>query len=259
MASAVLVDDAPPSKPWMVMVHGMSQDHRVFSRQVEAFRSRFRILLVDLPGHGLSSALGGPFGHVEFADHVHITLASSCVENAHYWGTHTGATVGLFLAAISPGLFRSLTLEGPVIPGDNPPVVVEAFERAKSIARREGVDMAIKGWWESCWFDYMRANPEKCRAQEHFDIVREFGGRPWIEDHIAAPITEIEVLLARITVPTLIYNGTMDHPNFVSVARRLKDLLPDVTQISVEETGGFPAWENPDLTNKVVVDFVSAI
>ncbi|MBC8240859.1 MAG: hypothetical protein H8E30_10340, partial [Alphaproteobacteria bacterium] len=42
---------------WLVMVHGMSQDHRVFSAQVEAFKDRHPILLIDLPGHGLSAGI----------------------------------------------------------------------------------------------------------------------------------------------------------------------------------------------------------
>ena len=50
MVSAIVVNGAAVSKPWMAMVHGMSQDHRVFSAQVEAFKPHFRILLIDLPG-----------------------------------------------------------------------------------------------------------------------------------------------------------------------------------------------------------------
>ena len=38
MDTFVTVDAGSNNKPWMVMVHGMSQNHRVFSSQVEAFR-----------------------------------------------------------------------------------------------------------------------------------------------------------------------------------------------------------------------------
>ncbi len=56
MVSAVAIEDAGPRQPWLVLVHGMWQDHRVFNKQIEAFRETRPILAVDLPGHGLSSA-----------------------------------------------------------------------------------------------------------------------------------------------------------------------------------------------------------
>jgi len=182
------------------------------------------------------------------------------VDNAHYWGTHTGATVGLVLAATCPGLIQSLILEGPVVPGDNPPVVVAAMQKAKSAARQEGVCAAIAQWWhDSCWFDYMRANPDICRADQHLGIVKDFSGRPWMDDQVGEDIVDVEILLSRITIPTLIYNGVMGHPDFLSAALCLKGLLPDARTVDVEDSGGFPAWENPEITNKIVAAFVAAI
>jgi pimeloyl-ACP methyl ester carboxylesterase len=255
-----VIEPAKTDAPWMVMVHGMSQDRRVFSRQVSAFRSDFKILLVDLAGHGTAAAVPGPFGHLEQAEYVRRVMASNHVDNAHYWGTHTGATVGMVLAATYPGLIQCLILEGPVIPGSNPPVVVEAMQKAKSAARQDGVRAAIAQWWqESCWFDYMRGNPDTCRADEHLAIVKDFTGRPWMDDQVSEDIVDVENLLSRITVPSLIYNGVMDDPDFLSATRRLKGLLPDARTADVANSGGFPAWENPETTNKIVADFVAAI
>jgi hypothetical protein len=36
-ANYKLIREAPDTAPWMVMVHGMSGDHRVFSAQIDAF------------------------------------------------------------------------------------------------------------------------------------------------------------------------------------------------------------------------------
>jgi len=260
MTSAIVVDDKGAEGPWLVMVHGMSQDHRVFSSQVETFRSRFRLLLVDLPGHGASATVGGPYGHVEFTNHVRGALKSLGVEHTHYWGTHTGATVGLLLAATCQRLVLSLILEGPLIPGGNPPVVADAIERAKSLARAEGLDKAIEAWWtDGCWFDHMRSHPDRCRAQDHLAIVREFGGRPWLEDAIAVPVKDIRARLPRISTPTLIYNGAADHPEFMAAADSIESLLPCATRGVIPDSGGFPAWENPRQTNSLVSEFLASL
>ena len=240
----------------MVMVHGMSQDHRVFDRQVGAFRPQYRILLIDLPGHGLSSDAAGPFGHMEFAAHVGHALDAHGVENAHYWGTHTGATVGLWLAATARARFRSLILEGPVVPGENPKVVVEAIDLARKTAESEGVAAAITGWWrESCWFEHMRTNSLECRAAEHLSILMEFGGRPWTDASPVQPVDDIKPRLADIAIPTLIYNGAADHPEFLDVARFLESASPHARRHVVENSGGFPGWENPGAVNALVTEF----
>ncbi|MBT3532876.1 MAG: alpha/beta fold hydrolase [Rhodospirillaceae bacterium] len=257
MVSAIVVNGAAVSKPWMAMVHGMSQDHRVFSAQVEAFKPHFRILLIDLPGHGVSSALGGPFGHVEMAGHVEQALAANGAENVSYWGTHTGATLGLYLAATSPGLISTLILEGPLVPGANAPVVVGTIDRAKETARRDGIAAAVDQWWrDSCWFEYMHAHPEPCRAAEHFAIVKAFTGRPWLDDRPSEPIANVDALLSRIAIPALIYNGAADHADFLDAAGNINDRLEKSRLKVVPDAGGFPAWENPVAVNRMVADFL---
>jgi pimeloyl-ACP methyl ester carboxylesterase len=94
VANYATVLDAPGDAPWLVMVHGMSRYHRVFSAQVQAFRRDHRILLVDLPGHRLSSDIPGPYGHVEMAAHVDaawttpasIDVATGPPIRARQWG-----------------------------------------------------------------------------------------------------------------------------------------------------------------------------
>ena len=139
---------------WITLIHGMSQDHRVFDRQVAAFRDRFNLLLIDLPGHGLALEIGGPFGHDEFTRHIEAAIDENGVKQTHYWGTHTGATVGLLLAAKRPELVASLILEGPVMLGNNPPIVKMHIDMARRAIRDEGLDAARSVWWSgSCWFD----------------------------------------------------------------------------------------------------------
>jgi pimeloyl-ACP methyl ester carboxylesterase len=112
-----LVLDAGPSAPWIVMVHGVSQDRRVFSAQVRDFSKAYRLMLIDLPGHGRSGALTGPYGLVEFASGIRAAVRNAGISRFHFLGTHIGAGAGLLLATRDPDLFASVLLEGPVFPG----------------------------------------------------------------------------------------------------------------------------------------------
>ncbi len=252
-----VVTDADPAAPWLTLVHGMAQDRRVFSAQVAAFKGSFRLLLIDLPGHGLSSSLPGPYGLEEYTASVRAAMSVVGVEHTHYWGTHTGAGVGLLLASREPVQFKSLILEGPVTPGQPPPYVAEMLTQVGEMARERGMDAAREHWWEqSDWFAVMRERPEECRAAEHRAMVAEFQGQPWLDTQTPAPVTAIGDQLARLHVPVLIVNGEHDITDFVQVADELMNVLPNARRTVIPGGGGFPLWEVPDCVNTKVRRFI---
>ena len=108
---------AADSAPWLTMVHAATLDHRYFAAQAETLQREYRLLLVDLPGHGGSAGLPGPFGFGEYAASVLAAIDGAGIDTTHFLGTHTGAAVGLLLASRLPDRILSLTLESPPIPG----------------------------------------------------------------------------------------------------------------------------------------------
>jgi len=252
------VIEAGETAPWMVMVHGMSQDHRVFSEQVSGFKDRYRILLIDLPGHGLSADIPGPFGHHEMAAAVGAAMKEAGVEQSVYWATHTGTSLGLLLTAAEPERFQALVLEGAVLPGHAMPSVDAELDRSRANAREQGMAAALQVWFEqSAWFDVMRTRPEECRSAAHREIVDGFHGANWLYEGAAAPVEPIDDRLAEMDLPVLVYNGAKDLPDFLRAADRLETLLPRATRATVPEAGGSPAWEFPDRVNHLVADFLA--
>jgi len=252
------IGDAGNDAPWLVMVHGMSQDRRVFTVQTKAFRSTYRILLIDLPGHGLSTEIPGPFGHHEMADHVRGAIAQAGVTRCHYWATHTGTSLGLLMATAEASLFESLIFEGAVLPGHSMPSVDREFQRARETAQARGIASARKQWFdEAAWFDVMRETPEHCRAAAHWSIVAEFSGAPWLFTGPAQPVSPIDDYLAALDLPVLLYNGEHDLGDFIEAADFLEARLPRVERINIPDAGGFPAWEYPDRVNRTVEGFLA--
>lgn len=251
---------AGPSAAWLVLVHGATQHSGVFSAQVEAFRESHRLLLVDLPGHGRSSNVAGPYGLAEYARSVMAAIDDAGVDRLHFWGTHTGAGIGLLLATRHPERFASLVLDGAVLPGVDLPYVSMAVGRAKATARAHGVDAARMEWFhESQWFDVTRSRPDQCRAREHWEIVAAFSGRPWLDTSVAEPVTPLgDGELARITQPVLLVNGEHDVADFLRVAEEVETRLPSARRLLVPGAGGFPLWEFPDVVNEHVRRFIDA-
>jgi pimeloyl-ACP methyl ester carboxylesterase len=238
------------SAPWLTMVHAATHDQRYFSSQAQAFQRDYRLLLIDLPGHGKSAALPGPFGFEEYAVSVLAAMDAAGVETTHYLATHTGAAAGLILATRFPQRFLSLALESPPIPGVDLPAVVESFDRARATASSRGVDAARAEWYErSQWFDIIRKNPQRCRADEHWAMVSEFSGQPWLDATPARPLASLVGQLSSIPCPVLIINGEHDVDDFLHAAGELERRMPRVRRVSIPDAGGFPMWEDPEQVN----------
>lgn len=250
------IASAGETRRWITLVHGASQHSGLFSAQVRAFQADYRLLLVDLPGHGRSSAMPGPYGLAEYARSVLAAMHAAAVERTHFWGTHTGAGIALMLAAQHPRLITSMVLDGAILPGVDLPYVTARIARARQTARERGVGAARAEWFrESRWFDVIRARPSECRAKEHWNLVAQFSGLPWIDAAEPEAVAPIRPALARIAQPVLLINGEHDVEDFIRVADEIESTVPDVQRATIPEAGGFPLWEFPGRVNSLVRQF----
>jgi pimeloyl-ACP methyl ester carboxylesterase len=256
-AAVERVDDAGAQAPLLVLVHGATQDRRVFGAQVPFFAPRLRLLLVDLPGHGASAGLPGPYDFETHAGAVAAAIGHETAGPFHYWGTHTGAGVGLMLAARMPGRVTSLVLEGAVLPDAPLPSVAASQAEAREAARRSGLPAARALWFDTApFFQHMREHPRRCRAAQHRAIIDDFAGSLWLDD--SAPRVQcFDLAAAAAVIPrTLLVNGAADLPEFLELAGRLEDTLPRARRVVIPDAGGFPLWEAPEVVNPAVMAFL---
>lgn len=246
--------------PWLTLVHGFSQNRNLWSAQREAFARRYRLLAVDLRGHGESGAPESGYGTVEYASDLLALLDTLDIACTHLWGTHTGASIGLYLAALHPDRIASLVLDGAVIPGERPPVVEQHMAWARELCARDGVAVARQQWFENAIFwESIRRDPERHRAAEHRQLIETFSGAPWLASAPPQPVPDMAGLLPAIRQQTLLINGVDDEPSFLATAERLERELPHARRYLIPGTGGFPFWEKPEAVNPVVMHFLDEI
>jgi|KBSSwiStaDraftv2_1062776.scaffolds.fasta_scaffold110771_5 pimeloyl-ACP methyl ester carboxylesterase len=252
-----IVSGAGNTAPWITMVHGAAQNSAVFSAQIPAFQDRYRLLLIDLPGHGKSSSLPGPYGAEEYSASVLAAMDDAGVEETHFWGTHTGAGIALLLATRHLQRFASLILESAVLAGHDMPSINASYGRAKETARQSGMEAARRQWIaEGEWFRVLHQHPLETRAAEHWTMIDAFGGAPWLDRSTPKTPEPIESKLSQIKRPVLLINGEHDVVDFVRVADKLEAKLPDVQRLVIPGAGGFPLWEYPDVVNAAVLRFL---
>lgn len=82
------------SGPPVLLVHGGFMSHRVFDHQVAALADDYRVLAVDLPGHGNSGKPHVEYTAERYARDVHDLLTELDLTDVRYVGWSLGATIG---------------------------------------------------------------------------------------------------------------------------------------------------------------------
>src|SRR4051812_18695011 len=100
--------------PPVVLVHGMTLDHRMWDDQFAALAAYHRVLRYDLRGFGLSAIPDAPYRHV---DDLAALLAHVGMERAAVVGLSLGGMIAVDFALTYPEMVSALIPVDPVIGG----------------------------------------------------------------------------------------------------------------------------------------------
>src|SRR5579864_8179762 len=120
------LDLGPPDRPVdMVFSHANGFNGRTYRTVLQPLAADYRILALDLRGHGASTlptVIEGRQGWLEFRDDLLALLSAACEGPVVLAGHSMGGTSSLLAAAAEPDRVRALALFDPVaMPSDLPP------------------------------------------------------------------------------------------------------------------------------------------
>lgn len=127
--------------PAVVLLHGFTGSAASWGLIRDRLAQRYRVLMIDLPGHGGTESPADPVRYAmePVAADIVALLSRLGVERAHLVGYSMGGRLALFMALRYPGHWRSLTLES-ALPGLSDPA-----ERTERVA----ADNALADWIEA--------------------------------------------------------------------------------------------------------------
>ena len=94
----------------LLLLHGLMVTGRMFDPLIELLRSRFRMLVPDLRGHGKSGDLAGPYDVAALAADLDAVMAESGLDRAAVLGYSHGGAVAQQFAHTRPASVGKLTL-----------------------------------------------------------------------------------------------------------------------------------------------------
>lgn len=96
----------------IVFLHPAFSDHRAFNQQLDFFSAEFRVLTIDLIGHGLSQANNSKDKIDASVDHINKILEIEGYSKAHFVGVSMGSLIAQYYASQYPEKTKSLTALG---------------------------------------------------------------------------------------------------------------------------------------------------
>lgn len=99
-------------KDLIIFLHPAFSDHRVFNQQIDFFSKDFRIITIDLIGHGLSKANKSK-DKIDISEkHINEIMKIEGFESTHLVGISMGSLIAQYFALKNPEKTKSLTILG---------------------------------------------------------------------------------------------------------------------------------------------------
>ncbi len=247
--------DGPP----LVLLHGWSMSHAVFSELAGFLAGDYRLLMPDLPGHGQSAAVE-PCRLASFAQILADWLKHLGLAEVALLGWSLGGQLALQFSADFPqqvGRLLLLATTPRFCAGDNWSAGLPASElRAlrRSLQKRHRSSMGS-------FFD-LQFKGEDLSAERRREIIG-FAVRPATLPDAEAALATLDILgqedlrplLAAIDRQTLVIHGENDQIIPCAAGRYLSESLPHAELVTLAGIGHAPFLSRPSTLAGMIQDF----
>jgi pimeloyl-ACP methyl ester carboxylesterase len=229
--------------PDLVLVHAGIADMRMWEPLVALLDHRFRVVRYDMRGHGETTYSAGESSD---ADDLAALLAALDIDTCTLVGASFGGLVALDFAAKHPERVERLVVIDAPLPDHSWSEQMTAFFEAENSAIEAGrVEDAVQLNVEH--FVGSASSEVKALVAE----MQERAFRLQLELEPEGPGPEPQ--LSAITMPATVVMGENDVPDFIAIAHRLAEELPDATLECVPRTNHLPALERPEAVAALIV------
>jgi len=252
------VDWGGEGKPPLVMVHGLDRNARTFDHLATRFTSKYRVIAIDMRGHGDSG--WDPQGRYLVEDHLgdlEGIVQQLKLRNLVLWGNSTGGRVVQVFAGQHPDLVSHVISEdvGPERPrqiADNYAKRVQQ-EQAGWASEEELLAQLKKGnprMPTAVLEPYVRYGTKK-RADGRIEWKRD----PQLVKGFVA--TDLWRFVRNIRAPILYIIGGRSNIVPAETQDELRKTLPNAQIITIPDVGHYPSDEKTDEVVTIVNRFLA--
>jgi 3-oxoadipate enol-lactonase len=243
--------------PVVCITHSLASDGGSWTEQLRALvEARFRVLRLDMRGHGGSDPVAGDYTMGTLADDLAAVLDALGLRRVHHIGLSIGGMIGqAFALAHGDRLISALWCD--TLPA-SPSGARAAWDERMGIVRRANSLGPIAEATMERWFTdaFKSRNPGRWR-QIRDTIV---GTTPEGYLGCSAAILDFDFVpqLAALRLPVLVVCGADDQGTPAADNRRLAGLVPGARYEEIAGMRHFPNVEAPDAFDRIMLGWLAA-
>lgn len=235
--------------PTVLLIHGVGLRAEAWNAQIDAMSERFRVVAVDMPGHGQSPLLAPDSGLSEYTDAIADGLNAPALVVGH----SMGAMIVLDMAIAHPHLVRGVVALNAIFQRDH--AAAEAVQaRANSL---DGATVADPGGTLTRWFGDA-SSPERDACKSWLSGVDPAGYRLAysVFAHNNGPNP---TALAALSCPPLFLTGREDPNSTPAMSQAMADLAPKGRAQIVEGAAHMLPMTHVSQVNAALLDFAQEV
>lgn len=215
--------EGAPEAPAIVLLHAIGTSSQLWLPQVPALATRFRVVRVDLPGHGSSPAPTPGAGFAEYADAVVDALTEHDIDDFVLAGISFGAMVAVQIAVGHAPRVRGLVLACCGVVTSEP--VSRAWRERIAAVEADGmgsqVESSLQRWFSPAFAAASPVTLAWIRSMIAGTTPQGFTGA-------AAMIAGLDhgPHLAELDMPSLVIAGERDQAAPPTAMRAFADTMP---------------------------------
>lgn len=235
----------------IIFLHPAFADHRCFDKQIDYFAKEFRVVTIDMLGHGLSK-VGNSKDKIDFTiHHIDTILKSEGYNKAHFVGVSMGTLIAQYYSLHYPDKVQSMTILGGYdINANN--------EEISKAQRSENIKWIFKALFSMNSFRrYVSSasvsNPiEQARV---YEMVSLFTRKSFTCMSGLGNILKQRDDVGR-NYPLLILCGDKDNELAIRISKKWHDHEPTSKFHMIENAGHCANMDNANKFNRIVMDFI---
>lgn len=238
-------------KELIVFLHPAFADHRCFDKQIDYFAKDFRVVTIDMLGHGLSK-VGKAKDKIDFTiHHIEAILKNEGYTKAHFVGVSMGTLIAQYYSLHYPDKVQSMTILGGYdINANN--------EEISKAQRSENIKWIFKALFSMNSFRRYAASVSLSNPAEQarfYEMASLFTRKSFMCMSGLGNVIKQRDSITR-TYPLLILSGDEDIELAMRMSKKWHDNEPTSEFHVIENAGHCANMDNAAEFNSIVMNFI---
>jgi non-heme chloroperoxidase len=252
----IFYEDSGSGEP-VILVHGFGMSHSVWDQIRIQLSKDYRVIALDLRGHGSSDKPIEGYNIETFSDDIHCLIMQLGLRNSVYVGWSLGVAIGLRLSAKYAGDLSKIVLVGgtpcwarlPDFEHGHPIQLVNSWIQELRKDRPE--------WIEKFVLSMFKDEPDEKTTKWLCSIAEQLPLRAAIEIIHDSSSSDLRKDVKRITQRTAIFHGLNDKMDYIEAGEYMVRMIPNSKFVIFNKSGHVPFLEEKEKFLTELLIFIS--